>query len=59
MLLIFFFCLVIVTEDVFLMNSKDPKNPIVYGVFTTSRYRMYHFTCMEAWVVRVLKTSLS
>lgn len=25
------------TEDVFLMNSKDPKNPIVYGVFTTSR----------------------
>ncbi|NXF20506.1 SEM3A protein, partial [Rhodinocichla rosea] len=23
-------------QDVFLMNSKDPKNPIVYGVFTTS-----------------------
>ncbi|KAK1334937.1 hypothetical protein QTO34_004509 [Cnephaeus nilssonii] len=23
-------------QDIFLMNSKDPKNPIVYGVFTTS-----------------------
>ncbi|XP_044279210.1 semaphorin-3A [Varanus komodoensis] len=23
-------------QDVFLMNSKDPKNPIIYGVFTTS-----------------------
>ncbi|GAB5568492.1 semaphorin-3A isoform X2 [Prionailurus iriomotensis] len=23
-------------QDVFLMSSKDPKNPIVYGVFTTS-----------------------
>lgn len=23
-------------QDVFLMNSKDPKNPVVYGVFTTS-----------------------
>uniref|UniRef100_A0A8C5DMP6 Sema domain, immunoglobulin domain (Ig), short basic domain, secreted, (semaphorin) 3Aa n=1 Tax=Gouania willdenowi TaxID=441366 RepID=A0A8C5DMP6_GOUWI len=25
-------------EDVFLMSSKDPKNPVIYGVFTTSRY---------------------
>ncbi|XP_039201124.1 semaphorin-3A [Crotalus tigris] len=23
-------------QDVFLMNSKDPKNPIIYAVFTTS-----------------------
>ncbi|XP_006896203.1 PREDICTED: semaphorin-3A isoform X2 [Elephantulus edwardii] len=23
-------------QDVFLMNSKDPKNPLVYGVFTAS-----------------------
>nr|XP_028584605.1 semaphorin-3A isoform X2 [Podarcis muralis] len=23
-------------QDVFLMNSKDPKTPIIYGVFTTS-----------------------
>ncbi|KAE8616439.1 hypothetical protein XENTR_v10008807 [Xenopus tropicalis] len=23
-------------QDVFLMNSKDPKNPVVYAVFTTS-----------------------
>lgn len=38
-----FLFLVIFAEDVFLMNSKDPKNPIVYGVFTTSRYRAYHF----------------
>lgn len=37
------------------MNSKDPKNPIVYGVFTTSRYREYHFTCMETWVVACFK----
>lgn len=26
------------TEDVFLMSSKDPKNPVIYAVFTTSRY---------------------
>lgn len=25
-------------EDVFLMSSKDPKNPVIYAVFTTSRY---------------------
>uniref|UniRef100_A0A8C5DPN1 Sema domain, immunoglobulin domain (Ig), short basic domain, secreted, (semaphorin) 3Aa n=1 Tax=Gouania willdenowi TaxID=441366 RepID=A0A8C5DPN1_GOUWI len=25
-------------QDVFLMSSKDPKNPVIYGVFTTSRY---------------------
>ncbi|XP_042259958.1 semaphorin-3A-like [Thunnus maccoyii] len=23
-------------QDVFLMNSKDPKNPVIYAVFTTS-----------------------
>uniref|UniRef100_A0A8C5G285 Sema domain, immunoglobulin domain (Ig), short basic domain, secreted, (semaphorin) 3Aa n=1 Tax=Gouania willdenowi TaxID=441366 RepID=A0A8C5G285_GOUWI len=23
-------------QDVFLMSSKDPKNPVIYGVFTTS-----------------------
>ncbi|KAJ8269011.1 hypothetical protein COCON_G00116180 [Conger conger] len=23
-------------QDIFLMSSKDPKNPIIYGVFTTS-----------------------
>lgn len=46
------------TEDVFLMNSKDPKNPIVYGVFTTSRYGMYYFTCIEIWCLLVLKRSL-
>lgn len=37
------------------MNSKDPKNPIVYGVFTTSRYRAYHFTCIESWVAACFK----
>lgn len=26
-------------EDVFLMSSKDPKNPVIYAVFTTSRCR--------------------
>lgn len=26
------------SEDVFLMSSKDPKNPVIYAVFTTSRY---------------------
>lgn len=26
------------SEDVFLMSSKDPKNPVLYAVFTTSRY---------------------
>lgn len=41
--------LLFLTEDVYLMNSKDPKNPIIYGVFTTSRYRVYHFTSMEAY----------
>lgn len=30
------------TEDVFLMSSKDPKNPVIYAVFTTSRYRSFH-----------------
>lgn len=25
-------------EDVFLMSTKDPKSPIIYAVFTTSRY---------------------
>lgn len=30
--------LVVSTEDVFLMSSKDPKNPVIYAVFTTSRY---------------------
>lgn len=50
-----FLSLVIVAEDVFLMNSKDPKNPIVYGVFTTSRYRTYHFTCMDTWVAADFK----
>lgn len=31
-------------EDVFLMSSKDPKNPVIYAVFTTSRYppRSFH-----------------
>ncbi|KAG7252363.1 hypothetical protein CRUP_015845, partial [Coryphaenoides rupestris] len=24
-------------QDVFLMSSKDPKNPVIYAVFTTSR----------------------
>ncbi len=24
-------------EDVFLMSAKDPKNPVIYAVFTTSR----------------------
>lgn len=28
----------IFSEDVFLMSSKDPKNPVIYAVFTTSRY---------------------
>lgn len=37
------------------MNSKDPKNPIVYGVFTTSRYRTYHLTCTETWVAACFK----
>uniref|UniRef100_K9J2R7 Putative semaphorin n=1 Tax=Desmodus rotundus TaxID=9430 RepID=K9J2R7_DESRO len=23
-------------QDIFLMNCKDPKNPIIYGIFTTS-----------------------
>lgn len=23
-------------QDIFLMSSKDPKNPVIYGVFTTS-----------------------
>lgn len=50
-----FLFLVVIAEDVFLMNSKDPKNPIVYGVFTTSRYRVYRFTCMETWVAASFK----
>uniref|UniRef100_A0A4W5LDP9 Sema domain, immunoglobulin domain (Ig), short basic domain, secreted, (semaphorin) 3Ab n=1 Tax=Hucho hucho TaxID=62062 RepID=A0A4W5LDP9_9TELE len=28
--------LILFSEDVFLMSSKDPKNPIIYAVFTTS-----------------------
>lgn len=32
--LMWFLC---VSEDVFLMSSKDPKNPVIYAVFTTSR----------------------
>lgn len=26
------------------MSGKDPKNPVIYGVFTTSRYV---FACMS------------
>lgn len=26
------------SEDVFLVSTKDPKSPIIYAVFTTSRY---------------------
>lgn len=25
------------TEDVFLVSTKDPKSPMIYAVFTTSR----------------------
>lgn len=35
---IFFLLCVSIAEDVFLMSSKDPKNPVIYAVFTTSRY---------------------
>lgn len=31
-------------EDVFLMSSKDPKNPVIYAVFTTSRYSLLPLT---------------
>lgn len=34
----FFLLCVSIAEDVFLMSSKDPKNPVIYAVFTTSRY---------------------
>ena len=34
----FFLLCVLFAEDVFLMSSKDPKNPVIYAVFTTSRY---------------------
>lgn len=31
------------SEDVFLMSTKDPKSPIIYAVFTTSRYCGWHW----------------
>ena len=30
------------------MSTKDPKNPIVYTVFTTSRYGQSRFTFMPS-----------
>lgn len=33
-----YFILVLILEDVFLITTKDPKSPVIYGVFTTSRY---------------------
>lgn len=36
------------SEDVFLMSSKDPKNPIIYAVFTTSRYVHLSVTCLNS-----------
>lgn len=26
------------TEDIFILHGKDKKNPLIYGLFTTSRY---------------------
>lgn len=34
----FIVCSVCVTEDVFLLPSRDERNPMVYGVFTTTRW---------------------
>lgn len=36
-----FFILFYFVEDVFLLPTRDDKNPIVYAVFTTSRYDFY------------------
>lgn len=28
-------------EDIFVLETKDPQNPIIYGVFSTSRYSKF------------------
>lgn len=40
--LVFFLLFCVSAEDVFLMSSKDPKNPLIYAIFTTSRYPDTH-----------------
>lgn len=37
----FFLSVCVFAEDVFLMSSKDPKNPLIYAIFTTSRYNAH------------------
>lgn len=27
-----------IAEDIFLLSTRDERNPLVYGVFTTTRY---------------------
>lgn len=28
----------LIAEDIFLLSTRDERNPLVYGVFTTTRY---------------------
>lgn len=46
-------------EDVFVMSSKDPKNPVIYAVFTTSRYRPDLFMVTSTMCLHRLKSSNS
>lgn len=32
------FVYVCIVEDIFMVSTRDDKNPKVYGVFTTTRY---------------------
>lgn len=36
------------TEDVFLVSTKDPKSPMIYAVFTTSRYAEWRSAVVTA-----------
>uniref|UniRef100_A0A3Q3JMR8 Sema domain, immunoglobulin domain (Ig), short basic domain, secreted, (semaphorin) 3H n=1 Tax=Monopterus albus TaxID=43700 RepID=A0A3Q3JMR8_MONAL len=41
-------------QDVFILHGKDKKNPLIYGLFTTSRY--VSAVCVDNWdVVRAFK----
>lgn len=49
------FVYVCITEDIFMVPTRDEKNPKVYGVFTTTRYCFFALTLriqvrLQVWI---------
>ncbi len=50
MLIGIFFCVcVCITEDIFFLPSRDERNPMVYGVFTTTRWDAAYTVSMSIY----------